>query len=72
MVDQTETSREWSFFQDQMKDVWKDLKDRGFDGVRNSFEDLVDRVQKVSGEKREQVREKLDKLIDRFNISFDA
>ena len=72
MVDSTETSTEWSNFRDQLKDVWDELTEGDFEGVQNSFEDLVDRVQKVSGEKREQVREKLQELTDRFNISFDS
>lgn len=72
MADQTETSTDWSVFQDRLKEIWDDLKEGDLDGAQNSFEELVDRVQTVTGEKREQVQQKLEDLAERFNITFDS
>jgi hypothetical protein len=69
VADQTETS---SDLQDELKEVWDDLKDVDLEGVQESFENLVDRIQTVTGEKREEIQEKLQDIADRLDISFGS
>lgn len=69
MADQTETP---SNLRDALKNVWDDLKDVDLEGVQNSFENLVDRIQTVTGEKREEVQKKLKDIADQLDISFDS
>jgi hypothetical protein len=69
VADQTETS---SDLQDELKEVWDDLKDVDLEGVQESFENLVNRIQTVTGEKREEIQEKLQDIADRLDISFGS
>ena len=69
MADQTETS---SDLQEALKEVWDDLKDVDLEGVQESFENLVNRIQTVTGEKREEIQEKLQDIADRLDISFGS
>lgn len=72
MEEQNESSLDWADFKKQLQDVWDDLKQADLEGVQESTEDLIDRVQTVTGEARDEVKRKIEELADRFDVNLGS
>lgn len=72
MAEKTEPSIKWGNFKAQLKDVWTDLRDRDLEGKHDSLDELVDCIQTETGEAQDKVRQKVEFLVERFNVPLES
>lgn len=72
LVEKNIESEIWMNFKAECKQIWFDLRGRDLGKAPESFERLVDCIDKACTEDRNNIRRKVDFLVERFNLPFDS
>lgn len=60
----------WKVFKGKLQEAWGDLTGDEVDQFKGNREQLEGHIERKTGEKREQIRERIDKLADETKYQF--